>query len=415
MDIVIIANAWAAAADNPTSKHQIARELVRAGHRVLWVEGAGMRRPSLGSGQDRGRIVRKLRAACRGARRVPAADLVDAASGAPTPGGPPAMWVLAPLLIPLPGSDAVRACNAALFRAITRLTCRRLGFRDPVLINYVPVLAGVMRGWGRRRGDTADRRVRVVYHCVDRWDQFAMYNTALMTRLDRECRAHADLVIASSAELESHCRQDHPHVRLVSHGVNHAHFARALDGRSQPRPADCPAGPLVGFIGLLSEWVDQALLVKVARAIAPARLVLIGKADVPVEALRAEPGIQVMGPRPFADLPGYMAHFDAGLIPFQVSELTRAVNPIKLREMLAAGCPVVSTALPEVARYARPEGIVVADDAETFVAAVQRFLAQPLDEAGRRALSARMRDETWEAKVREILDLIALPVPERVS
>ena len=54
MDFVIVANAWGAGLDNPTSKHQIALELARQGHRVLWVEGAGMRSPSLGSGADRG-------------------------------------------------------------------------------------------------------------------------------------------------------------------------------------------------------------------------------------------------------------------------------------------------------------------------------------------------------------------------
>ncbi len=390
MDVVMLANAWGAATDNPTSKHQIARELVRAGHRVLWVEGAGMRRPRLGSGADRGRIRRKLRAALAGAQRVE-----DSLFAHPDAG---VLWVLAPLLVPLPRYAPVRAINAAGFRLAIRRWCRRLGFRAPVLINYVPVLAGVMggRGWGR-----------VVYHCVDRWDQFKMYDSALMARMDRECRARAQWVIASSAELETHCRQDHAHVRRIDHGVDHAHFAAALAAREVPRPADLPAGPLVGFIGLLSEWVDQDLLVRLARAIRPASVVLIGRADVPVDALRAEPNVFVLGPRPFADLPRYLAHCEAGLIPFRVSELTRAVNPIKLREMLAAGCPVVSTALPEVARYAAPDGVVVADDAEAFIAGVRRFLERPLTDAARAALSAGMRAETWTAKVAEILAVIA--------
>lgn len=398
MDIVIIANAWAAARDNPTSKHQIARELVLAGHRVLWLEGAGMRRPSLGSGQDRGRIARKLRASFRGAQRVPPADLARPGEGAPTG----ALWVLAPLLIPLPRYAAVRAFNAWLFRAIARAWCRRLDFKFPVLINYVPVLAGVMRHWrrGRRAGGA------VVYHCVDRWDQFGMYDTALMAAMDRACRAHAEVVIASSMALGAHCRADHANVHIVDHGVDYPHFARALADPALPRPADCPPGALVGFIGLLSEWIDQALLVRLARAVHPASLVLIGKADVPIDALRAEPNIHILGPRPFAELPAYLGAMTVGLIPFQVSELTRAVNPIKLREMLAAGCPVVSTALPEVERYAGRGGVQVAADADGFVAAVRQVLAQPLDRAERRTLSAPMQQETWAAKVREILACI---------
>jgi glycosyltransferase involved in cell wall biosynthesis len=342
---------------------------------------------------------RKARAAFRGARPVPAEEL--ARPGGAAPAGE--LRVLAPLLVPLPASALARAFNAALFRAVVRTWCRRLGFRDPALINYVPVLAGVMRGW--RRG--APPGGPVVYHCVDRWDQFGAYDAALMSRLDRECRGHAELVVASSAELEAHCRRDHANVHVVSHGVDYAHFARALALRREPRPADCPDGPLAGFIGLLAEWVDQPLLVRVARAIRPASLVLIGQADVPVDALRAEPNVRVLGPRPFAALPRYVAHFEAGLIPFQVSELTRAVNPIKLREMLAAGCPVVSSALPEVARYAALAGVHVAAEADGFVAAVRECIERPLSEAGRRTLSEAMRGETWEAKTRQMVALIA--------
>lgn len=396
----MIANAWAAAQDNPTSKHQIARALVSAGHRVLWVEGAGMRRPSLGSGSDRGRMLRKLRAARRGAQRVPDAELrLSASPLTPHPSSlPGGLWVLAPLLIPLPGIGWVRRFNGWLFRQVARGWARRLGFVDPVLINYVPVLAGAMRRWGGR----------VVYHCVDRWDQFEMYDAGLMREMDRQCRAAADMVIASSVELEAHCRQDHANVHRVNHGVNHAHFAQALTLPHDARPIDLPAGPIVGFIGLLSEWVDQALIVAVARAVPEAFVVLIGRADVPVDPLKAVANIRVLGPRPFADLPGYVAYFSVGIIPFVVSELTRAVNPIKLREMLAAGCPVVSTALPEVAHYAAAlDGVQVAADQEGFVAAARARVLAPLSAEARTRLSQAVRGETWAAKTREIVALIA--------
>ena len=94
MDVVIMANAWSAGVDNPTSKHQIALELVRQGHRVLWLEGAGMRKPSLGSGADRGRMWRRIVAAFRPPQRVAAS-----------------LWVLSPLLVPLPAVAWVRRWN----------------------------------------------------------------------------------------------------------------------------------------------------------------------------------------------------------------------------------------------------------------------------------------------------------------
>lgn len=207
---------------------------------------------------------------------------------------------------------------------------------------------------------------------------------------------------------------------------------------------------MIGFFGLLSEWVDQDLLLRLAREFPGATLQLIGKADVDVSRLQGQPNIQLTGPKPFADLPGLIAQFTVGLIPFTVNDLTRSVNPIKLREMLSAGCPVVSTALPEVERLApsatppavagcsvvkllrecpavsvtsssttqQPNNLTtvpvttgtrhlqVARSHDEFVDMVRRILEAPLTPDQRLALSDSMAEETWSAKVKEILSLL---------
>jgi glycosyltransferase involved in cell wall biosynthesis len=184
-----------------------------------------------------------------------------------------------------------------------------------------------------------------------------------------------------------------------------------------------PDGPIVGFFGLISEWVDQDLLIALARALrAPTpdtrhptpSLVLIGKADVDVSRLKAELNIHLLGPKPFAELPRYVAFFDVGIIPFAVNELTRAVNPIKLREMLAAGCRVVSTDLPEVERYitgddaqgTAMEAVRIGRDEHDFVRQVGAWLCSPLLQDRRAAISRSMGAEGWDKKVREIVELV---------
>jgi glycosyltransferase involved in cell wall biosynthesis len=430
MDFVIIANAWSARCDNPTSKHQIALELARQGHRVLWLEGAGMRRPTLGSGADRGRILRHLRLSLSGARRAADQEI----------------WVVSPLLVPLPSVGCIRRFNGWLYCTAARRWCRRLEFKNPVLINYVPVLAEAMRFWRKAEGGTIqegrkDRRgVRsqrqpIVYHCVDRWDKFDMYDSGLMREVDNACSRYADVVVASSSEIYEHCSRRHDSVHLVNHGVNYEHFSAplrrhpgALSRRSpasrdegghsqtpilpyshtQRRPPELPPGPIIGFFGLVSEWIDQALLLRLAQSFPDAQLVMIGKADVPIDNLQACSNIHILGPRPFRDLPDYVAHFDVGIIPFKVNELTRAVNPIKLREMLAAGCPVVATDLTEVTRCTR-EGdrtVSIARSHEEFATLVKDLLNNPPSADEKKRLSQSMQEESWAAKTEQIVAIV---------
>jgi len=382
-----------------------------------------MRRPNLRSRTDLRRIRGKLADALRGAVAVGLSadgrphERVDnqgksGGVGARSPGqatdaqgADGSLSVLTPLLIPLPSFRWVRAFNGWLCRRLAERSARRLGFENPTLINYVVVLAESMRGW----------QGRTVYHCVDRWDAFGMYNAELMARMDRLCCEYADVVIVSSRDLEGRCRQYHDRVHLISHGVDHAHFARALT--APERPADLPAGTIIGFFGLLSEWLDQQLLLLLSRELSEAHLVLIGRADVPIDALVGQPNIHILGPKPFATLPAYVAHFDVGIVPFVVNDLTRAVNPIKLREMLAAGCPVVSTALPEVEALAALRAgenvpVTIAGSHRAFVTAVGDRVRNPVPAAGREAISACVSEQTWAAKVDILLDVLA-SVPSR--
>jgi teichuronic acid biosynthesis glycosyltransferase TuaH len=140
-------------------------------------------------------------------------------------------------------------------------------------------------------------------------------------------------------------RQTDRPVILLGNGVEFEHFAT-------PRPApaelrDLPR-PLIGYLGLLSHFLDFDTLEAVRRARRGGTLVLIGPgtpstADA-IQELAGREGVAVLGPRPYAELPGYVQALDVGLIPFRANdEHVRGINPNKVYQYLAAGVPVVTT------------------------------------------------------------------------
>jgi len=130
--------------------------------------------------------------------------------------------------------------------------------------------------------------------------------------------------------------------------------------------------------------------------------VLIGKAATDVTALRRLPNVHLLGRKPYAELPAYAKGFDVAVCPFVENELTESVNPIKLREYLSAGLPVVATGIPEAAAYDRWCDLV--SGPEAFLAACEAAVRNDSPEL-RRTRSQAMRKETWEARVAESLGI----------
>lgn len=373
-DIICFANDWQT---DPTSKHHLLKGFA-AENDVLWVEAAGMRKPDLGSSSDLRRIVRKVRSFTRPARQVL-----------------PRLHAYGPPVVPLPGSSWARAVNRKLYSATIAREARRIGLGDdPLIWVYGPHVAPLIRELPRSF---------LLYHCVDRWAAFDDYDAELMVEFEREICERADLVIASAEDLADHCRTFADNVHYVPHGVDHAHFARALeDGEEPAELADIPA-PRIGFFGLLHEWVDLDLVGWLADRM-PHHFVLIGASNQDTTALEARDNVHLLGRKPFGELPAYARGFAAAIVPFRLNELTVSVNPIKLREYAAAGLPIVSTGLPEVRRCG--DIVECADTPEEWMAALERAVERGTSPEWRRDQSAAVLDQDWSAVCRRISGLI---------
>jgi len=106
-----------------------------------------------------------------------------------------------------------------------------------------------------------------------------------------------------------------------------------------------------------------------------------------------------LGRRDYGSLPGYCKGFDVALLPFVMNELTIAANPLKLREYLAAGLPVVASPIPEVKKMGRL--VRLATSPGEYLEQIEELLARG-QRGPRMVVSRAMDDESWDAKVEEL-------------
>jgi glycosyltransferase involved in cell wall biosynthesis len=375
--IIAFAKDWL---EDETSNHHVLRELSKT-RRVLWLNSVGTRNPKLTSGRDLGRIKKKLTEFARGPVRVEH-DL----------------WVFSPLVLPMPHHPLARRINQAILRATIGHLRRRLGLERFHLWTFLPNVADYMNGLGEELS---------VYYCVDEWSLFSHLDRQKTAATEQALLKRVDCVFAVTDQLAAAKRAVNPETHLAPHGVDQADFARALDPATVV-PADLAAlpRPVLGFYGTLRDWVDLELIAAVARARPSWSVALIGQVLDPPEGLAGLPNVHLLGRKPHADLPLYCKGFDVALIPYRLNERMRSVNPIKLREYLSAGLPVVSTSVPEVAKYADASGrCTLADDPASFVAAVEHALATDSPDR-RRSRSDAMKNETWPLRVANVARVV---------
>jgi glycosyltransferase involved in cell wall biosynthesis len=371
--IICISQDWQG---DPTSKKHIMR-ILSARNRVLWVNSIGMRRPTAAA-SDLRRLAAKLRRIVSGVREVE-----------------PNIYVMDPPVLPLPGVPAAERVNRVVLAARLRSLCRRLTLRRPILWTFLPNVNWLL-------GRLHERMV--IYHCVDEYSEFSGVPKDVIVRMERELVQRADIVFTSAEKLCAERREINPRTHFIPHGVDVAHFSRALDPATAVAPeiAALPK-PVIGFFGLLADWVDLDMIGALARARPQWSFALVGKSQTNLDAVQGLPNVHLIGQRPYAVLPGFCRGFDVGLIPFRMNELTLRVNPLKLREYLAAGLPVVSTPLPEVVRY---QGVVrIATTQAGFLQEIEAALTERTSERDRGRV-AMMQREGWEARVGEMSRLI---------
>lgn len=359
--------------EHPTSNNHVMVELARH-NRVLWLNSIGTRKPNLRSGRDLKKIWKKLLSFFSGARQVR-----------------DNLWVYTPLVLPLPHRRWATALNRFLLRLTIKRLSRQIGSARFQLWTFLPNVADYVG----RLGESLS-----VYYCVDEWSKFNYVDGEKTAQAEQRLCQRADLVFATAKSLVARRRRWNLRTYFAPHGVDHEQFAQALHPDTIiPEDLTSLPQPVIGFYGTLQDWVDLDLICYLASRHPDWSIVLIGDALVDLSRLKEHSNIFLLGRRRHNELPRYCKGFSVGIIPYIVGERIRHVNPIKLREYLCAGLPVVSVDMPEVEPYAAH--CAVAESYEEFESAIVAALREDSWQL-REGRSEAMRSETWKLRVADV-------------
>ena len=381
-DFIVLATAdW----DHPlwTNKQHTAVSLAALGHRVLYVESLGLRPPRRG-GADLPRILKRLRRVARPPRPVQRG-----------------IWVWSPLVLPGASHPLARRLNRLLVRGGLHLMRRWLGLQDPILWTYNPLTQEVL---------SLTSFAASVYHCVDRIQAQPEMPEWRIERAEQQLCCAATAVFTTAPELQRSLEPLNPQTHLFGNVADFDHFARAWRSPcSGPAELMSLPTPRLIFMGAIDAYkLDLVALTQLARKRPDWSFVLIGpigEADPSTDAgaLCSCSNVHWVGPRPYVELPDWLAHADVALLPLQLNSYTRNMFPMKFFEYLAAAVPVVATAIPSLEQFG-DSALLVAPGADQLELAISQVLqGQGPDRSVRIALA---RQHTYRKRTQSMLAVL---------
>lgn len=353
---------------------QLMRRLA-ATRKVLFVNSLGLRLPLPGrTTQPWRRMARKVASVSK-FRRRPWEELTT-------------FEVLSPLVLPLYGSRFGRALNGRLVSLQVRWACRRLGMVRPTAVVTIPSAVDVLPHLALDG---------VVFNRSDKHSEFTETDQDVVRAMETRLLQESDAVVyVSHALMEDEAGMTEGRAAFLDHGVDLELFALLEDGAAvDPDELRDVPHPRVGFFGGLDDYVvDFSLLERLARELPEVHLVLVGDATCSMDRLTQLPNVTWIPRRAYERIPEFGRAFDVAIMPWLRNEWIRLCNPVKLKEYLALGLPVVSTDFPEVHRYA--DVVHIAGDPAEFVDLVRRSLRD--GGAGtRQTRRAAVANTTWDA------------------
>jgi len=178
--------------------------------------------------------------------------------------------------------------------------------------------------------------------------------------------------------------------RHLPHGVHFKHFAQ--------NPTQPSGKKILGFFGTIDERMDFDLVREVAESAPDWQLEFIGVVLYKPDWIDMISNITFHPVVPFAQLPSCLSDWAVAWIPYLRNHDTVGINPLKLREYLAAGLAAHCTPLPEA--LLMTELALVTDDVGKILEWMKDAFAED-DEDARTARRKSVEQDDWSGRSKQ--------------
>jgi len=356
---------------------QLMRRFAKKGT-TLYINSIVVQKPKLTEGRMFFvRLVRKAKSIFRGLRKSDAG-----------------FWVYSPFLLPVHHIAWMRPFNEILLRFQLWFVMRKLDIRKPVVWVACPTACNVA---------VHMKKSQFVYQRADCYEAYPNVDVEMITRYDRKLKAEADLTIFVNMALYQQERDQCKKEMYLDHGVDFDMFASAVQIQDEPSDIASIPRPIAGYFGALNEHkLDTDYIGKIVDMQPDISFVFIGKASPGLSSLSEKKNVWLLGQKTYEQIPHYGKCFDVAMIPWRQNCWTEAANPIKVKEYLALGKPIVSTPVfSEIQKYS--DVMYLADTPEEFAKCIEKALAEDNPERVA-ARTVKVRSSTWDSKAQIVLD-----------
>lgn len=375
LSFIVFSDDWGV---HPSSSQHLFRRIA-LNHNILWVNTIGMRNPRL-TWSDFNKIIRKIKKMFGSLWSTPKECAENSL-----------LHVRQPFMLPFSSIPLVRKFNRYSVAWSIRQSKSLLDINNAILVSTVPNACDYV--------EILDNS-KVIYYCVDDFIQWPGINHKVIREMENQLLERSEVLIATSHKLYHKLRKTGKPTHLLTHGVDVRLFSHdAL--AEHPCLTNIPK-PRVGYFGLIDERSDQSLIATISSSMKDYSFVMAGPIAADFSYLKACSNIYFTGSVKYAELPSLIKGLDILFIPYLVNDFTDSISPLKLKEYLVTGKPVITTPLAEAKIFA--QYLVIANSLEEWRIALIDSLNQN-HQLKFESIMKVMRSESWENKAQVFLDI----------